>query len=783
LACLSSGSALAAQTPPVTWNVRVGFDGYIRPGTWAPVRVDVSNNGPDLKAQIAIVEPSILPGNSTQFVRPIELPRQSHKQVVLYWMPETVSTPSVRLVAGNTVLAEQVIRPARLDQRDQLYGLLSHSPSAFTWLTAIRPTGQTARVAQLTIEDIPSQADALEALSALIVHDADTGMLTQSQRDALRHWVERGGLLIVTGGSYWQRTTAGLTDLLPIAVSKAQSIGRLDALAHMSAAPITGPVLVASGTVREGVVRAAQDGVPLIVERSIGLGRVNFIAWDPAAEPLASWSGNAAIWSPIIQADSAGTWIGGVKYEGSAIQALGTLPGAALPPLWQICGFLLLYILAIGPLNYYALRRLNRRELAWLTVPLISLLFTGCAYLVGFQARGPIVTLHRLLVVQGQADQPQGQADALIGIFSPRRGTYDVQISPDALLKNEQVLARPLRSSNGGTSGNIVVEEGEPLTLRQVRVDVGAMQTFAASLAAPLPRIWADLTIYNVDSNGAQLSGQVRNDSDLDLSDVVILVGNGGQWVNELKAGQTLAVNLTLNRDTWQYSGINQPTSGGGNNLTYLILGTTRVYSDRTLRCRASMLNAVGSGMQDPRAIGGVYLAGWAARAPLKTLVNGAPARQEDQVLYLIELPVRVNLTSSTTLPPGLITRQATGGTFYNPQYPHQFSPYHLSLSAGQSVIMRFRPWRQAVLSRITAGIIRIDSSPATAVTLEVYNMRTNQWDLVAKQLSPYTEHMSDLADYVSSDGALQVRLTPSPSSGSAYVTITRIEITLEGEK
>jgi len=120
--------------------------------------------------------------------------------------------------------------------------------------------------------------------------------------------------------------------------------------------------------------------------------------------------------------------------------------------------------------------------------------------------------------VQGQAGQLEGRADALLGVFSPRRGSYDVQIGPDAFIKSGTLLAQPLRgSSPGGASGDFVVEQSDSLTLRRMRVDVGAMQPFALSLSAPLPRLSANLTL-DMTSSSAQLSGEVRNDGDVDLT-------------------------------------------------------------------------------------------------------------------------------------------------------------------------------------------------------------------------------------------------------------------------
>jgi len=769
LAATLPGVARGAQTPPVTFRAQAGLDGFAKPGAWVPVKVDVSNDGPDLSAQIVVVERSIVPGGSTQFVRPVELPRQSHKQVWVYWASSATQV-DVRLMANNTIVAEQTLRVARLDSRDRLYGIMSSSPSSFNWLATIRSAGQNTRLAQLAVDDLAPQAEALASLDALIVHDADTGILASAQRDALRRWVERGGRLVVAGGPNWQRSAAGLADLLPVTVSGVRSVSALDALAQVGKQTLTGPALIAASSLREGAAQVAQEGLPLIAERDLGMGHVDFIAWDPAAEPLASWSGNAAVWSSFLLTEGARPpWDGGVKNSDAAIRALSALPGAALPPAWQICGFLLLYVAILGPVNYLALSKLRRREWAWITAPLISLVFGGCAYLTGFQARGPIVTLHRLMIVQGQAGASEGQADALIGVFSPRRGSYDTQISPEAFIKNGPPLAQPLRgSSPGGASGDMAIEQGDPLTLRRVRVDVGAMQPFALSLAAPLPRLSANLSL-DMASSGAKLSGEVRNDGDVDLTDVVLLVGNASQQLGELKVGQMRSIYLALTSAT------SQPGGSASTGLTYRILGAHNTYSDRALRRRAAMLEAaLGSGAQSTQSqpVVGAHLVGWTARAPMQTLVNGAPAREEDQTLYLIQLPFQVNQSAGKiTLPPGLMAWEILSSPGY------AVSPYGFNLNPNQPITFRFQPWPQLAPTRVTSATVHLDGRDD--VRLELYNWRTSQWDKLADLAQKGDYSPSDPLLYVGPGGAIDVRVTARFRS----MWITRLDVTLEGER
>ena len=55
------------------------------------------------------------------------------------------------------------------------------------------------------------------------------------------------------------------------------------------------------------------------------------------------------------------------------------MPALALPSIEGLLLLLLGYIVLIGPINYLVLRRLDRREWAWVTMPLLVVGFTAGA--------------------------------------------------------------------------------------------------------------------------------------------------------------------------------------------------------------------------------------------------------------------------------------------------------------------------------------------------------------------------------------------------------------------
>nr|MDQ2996763.1 hypothetical protein [Chloroflexota bacterium] len=105
LAIAASASArVAAQAqPPITLDVRVGYEGTYRIGAWFPLSVSIGNDGPDLRG---VLEWSFTDQADEQVFRQvIELPRGSRKRVTLeVFARNFVRTGQLRLLDGENPL-------------------------------------------------------------------------------------------------------------------------------------------------------------------------------------------------------------------------------------------------------------------------------------------------------------------------------------------------------------------------------------------------------------------------------------------------------------------------------------------------------------------------------------------------------------------------------------------------------------------------------------------------------------------------------------------------------
>ncbi len=762
----------------LSMEVRAGFDGYYKQGSWVPFQVTIANEGRQVEGQVRILSED--GGAKTAYVRPVSLPAHSRKRFFLY-VPVAAyrRQVAVNLLEGQKVIAKEVPSLQSLQSYDYLCGVVSSDPSLLNFLAGLKlsPRGQVA-VAHLRLEDIPSQGQALDALDALVINGTDTSRLEEKQRQALRAWVTFGGHLVVAGGPDWQLTAGGLADLLPVTVTGSQSLDDLSALESFAAESIegSGPFLVSTVAVADGQVLLSQGRVPLLVRRNVGQGRSDYLTLDLTLAPLNAWVGNDALWSKILTPAQPSSWRRRSDNNWSGIaNALTEIAALALPSAAQLAFFLLLYVICLGPLNYLILRRLDRREWAWLTIPLVILIFSGGAYLTGFQARGGKVILNQISVVYAQlADQADDQADPIaavdsfVGLFSPRRRSYEIEIGHPALVSR---WGGDYGWGGGGSPSTVEVEGGNPTVVRNVRVDVGAIQSFRVEMHQPFPSLKARLRLESSSSN-PRLVGHIVNQGEVKIEDCVLLAGGNVFQFPDLEAGASQEVDVLLDPLLFAQRPLNRQIMGAA---------TYRPGGDREAARRQAVLDVVlgGGNYSSSEFYAGLYLLGWQTESPVPVGVQAGHVSTRQTTLLVAALPVAFE-RGTIVVPPGFLSWRVVE----NSSGAFQARPHGTYLNAG-SVVLRFELPPEVKHLEVEGLTFYLEAarnattgkgSPLPDVSL--YHWPQERWIQLAQLQVGANPIEDDPGDYVSPAGYIDVRL----ESGTTY-QITRLDFAVEGRR
>ncbi|MCB0008737.1 MAG: hypothetical protein KDE04_19865, partial [Anaerolineales bacterium] len=459
-----------------------------------------------------------------------------------------------------------------------------------------------------------------------------------------------------------------------------------------------GPYIVTTSTLLEGEVLYAEGNTPLLVRRTIGQGAIYFLALDPKTAPLRDWDANEAFWSEIaVSAQEAPFWSTGIKESYLARDAVRNLSGLTLPSVWLMLCFLGTYVLAIGPINYFVLKRMKRAEMAWITIPALIILFSLGTIITGFRTKGNQVIINQLSVAYGQVDGEQAQVQSIMGLYSPRRASFDLTLPGD-------VLVRPLQDQFGvgGNTNMGTIERGNDVIIHDVRVDVSATEAFVIDSFQPMPNISGEVTL-TIDDAGSRLTVMVTNNSDLTIENASILFGYQLLGIGNLEPGQSETISAELNSlsaptstDMSSYTayGVNSPLIA--TRYEEIIYGTASDYGrfdDANTQSRYQLMQSLHANIYGGEAVKipqeTVTLIGWTTQPQVEVGIDARESEVQATTLYFIELPFNqsIEAAANLTIDQGLWSfdiRDSSG--IYNP------SPFDLEMSNGW-IEFEFTPW------------------------------------------------------------------------------------------
>ena len=672
----AGGSPTPAQPAGLSMGARVLLDGHVRSGAWMAIDVDLANDGPPLVGEIRLVGGT---QGRTRFAVPVDLPTTSRKSYTVYAQaPAFGSSLEVALVVDETVVASRKVAFALHDTNQLVIGVIAEQPAAIVGPLAglIDPNSQRPAVVSLRPDMLPVRAEAWAPLDRLVWQDVDASALSTEQLGALRTWLAAGGRLTILGGTGGPAVLGGFPDeLLPYRPAATLDADPATLRSFLGALPGDAATLPAlAGTLAHGRTLASSGDRVIAADMTYGTGAVTLVGFDPTIPWIAKSSFAGALWARLVPLRSGTRTPYLVGDDSGLVNLLGTLPAVALPPVEGLLVLLLGYVLLIGPVNYLVLRRLDRREWAWITMPLCIAGFAVAAFAYGAALRGNQVVVNEVAIVRGAPGTDAAQAQVYLGIFSPTRGDYDVRVPGGALL-----TAPYAGESIGGTStGGLDIVQTDPSRIRGLAVGYGQMRAVRAETPITAPRIEADLALV-----GSTLRGTVRNASDRLLARPAVVLGSNALVLPDLAPGASTPVVLPLSGKVFE-SALSERVFG---QQTFPSGQLGDDYIRETVRRQLVDLLTYDpfSGSNGTLPADGPVLLAWATGALLDVQVGEGDARQVGDTLFYIPLTLRAS--GHVVFGPDLVRSTVLDS---NAQFFSK-DPFTVSIGAGSATIA-YRP-------------------------------------------------------------------------------------------
>lgn len=797
----------------IEMSVEAGFNTYFRPGHWTPVVIRLKNNAESLAGRVVIRPETSGTVVGNAFSRPVDLPSGAEKSALLNIRARSFPD-KIRVELIDDAGAVRAVRDAGLvdlSPQDQLYAVVIGPSASPPNLTGVHIGGFEAEQAIWAVHDIPEYGASLESLDMMLLINIDSESLSSEQRRAIRHWVEGGGHLVVSGGPSALISAAGLAEILPLRPHGSETVDDLSKLARFAGddqASLAERAVIALGDVHEdATILVEQDGNPLLLRRELGAGLVDYLAADPTLEPLLSWGMASDFWLKL-QATRAPhpAWREGFTRPAWGAEAVANLPGVdLLPPMQTLCLFLVAYIALIGPLNYLVLSRLRRNGWGWFTIPLVIICFAIIAWTVGFNLRGTEVLLSRLTFVEAYAEGDEAQVNQYVGLLSPRRATYSL-LAPEGHLLAVAGATTPSSIFASNTIQTATeISQGASFGAREFTVDGGIFANFSVSGRIPKPEISGSFTLeYEILDSGRMVGGYqgvISNQSEITLRDAVI-IGEGLEYrlEDDLAPGDI----LTLGREELHADIADRPAqpnqlelhvSAAGASLSPFSgsnhnMSIKHVQGGRYMRSR-SFLNAestadrqaareqafLASFMLDQfrsAARGSrLFLAGWSDAWQRDLTISGAGWSSIDTSLYIIELDIDIQLPRERAT----LTSEHFSWLTLDRQGITSNGTDNFSLFEGQAVEFLFHPLPGLALDVVDRMLVDVDRGGgfAQALAVDVYNWRRDEYEIFPFRDGGDLE-FSAPQRFLGPGNAVRIRLQYGDGFGTLRVRNIRIE-------
>jgi len=783
-----------ADSPPpgLTMEAAPAFDGYFKYGEWLPVWVQLENRGADLQAEIrARITGGV---GITTFAVPVSLPTGSRKRVPLYVLANNYSHElKVELIGGDDVLLGQKMTVRPQPNNSYFVGLVAPQRGALAHIqSASLPGRERPKVlVDLPLTDLPERAEGLRSFDCLILNDIDTSALTPEQGAALASWVAQGGRLVVGGGAEAMRTVAGLPEALqPLHPQNLTEVDALPGLADFAGADairVPGPFVIASGQAGEGHTLAAEGALPLIRERTVGSGVVDWVALDLLASPFDAWSGTAAFWEKLLSPgasypDWLPTDMSARQMKSSNMTyALSNLPSLDLPSIRGLGILLTVYVALVGPVNYGVLRWRKRLHWAWVTIPAITLAFSGGAFGLGYALRGTDLILNKIAIVASQPDGP-ASVTSYVGLFSPARQSYEIEIAGGGLLAPLDAVYNAWGPGGLSTAGEMTFLQGDPGRVRGLTINQWSMQTFMAE------GLWVDLggATGDLHLEDNSLVGVVRNELAYTLKDVVLVLGNSFVRLGDLAPGQETAVTMDLLKLNDQRFGpplgyrlfeeaFNQ--AGPQGPPREVLLKQSVVDGLFQQGGQFSPLSSFKSFYGGSSLAQSPLLLGWLGEAPPDVRVAARKPSQKTTAVFYQPLDFRLADEGRVTLPPalvpGVLAEVPTEGGTCGYNVPSVY------IGRGQAVF-EFRLPDAARDIRIDTLnlVLGTDGGWGQPPDTSLYDWTRQSWQALQSPVFGVNA-LSEVAALVGEGGVVRVRLASEGSWGGCIF----VELGVEGER
>ncbi|MGF7058974.1 hypothetical protein [Brassicibacter mesophilus] len=565
LISFTANSSTAYSEEEFVVNVDIGFKGFYKYTYNTPISVEIKNNSRDINGKIQLLFEEGYTDKKlyTAYTKDLNIAKGATKVIDMDLVFESHRTNAMVRILDDR---DKVVWEKKFNMNTGKststvgIGVLSNDVDSLRYLTLVNflktnnnKDSLTSSIADLD-EVMPEQASYLDVLDVIVINNYDTEKLNDNQEKALKQWVDNGGTLVIGTGPNYNRTLKGLGNINNMSVQGTSFLDNFNQVLSPSGEVFDTdvPLPIAVGAFSGGKELLKHKDSVLAYENQLGNGRIIFTAFDLGLSPFKDWNGRIDFIKNLLSEKIRSNSSSGAdsqKFFNSNrfFNTVQYIPKDKMPSMKFVFILIGIFIIAVGPINYIVLKKLDKREKAWFSIPAIVLLFTLVMYVWGLGTSFKNPLMNNISIITLDDLTQKASIKTVSGILGFTKGDIDITTSGKAILNTSATFRDSMNYANF-VNGDVVLEYDLQKERHIIFKKRGTWDTQAINFQEV--KSLDEGYTQDIKIKDGTLIGSLQNNTSINLEDAFILYGLDFYKLGDISKGESKNINLNLNKQS-----------------------------------------------------------------------------------------------------------------------------------------------------------------------------------------------------------------------------------------
>ncbi|MGE6487811.1 hypothetical protein [Paenisporosarcina sp. NPDC076898] len=774
-----------SAAPNLEVKATAGFQNKIKYGEGLPMTVTVVNSGDEFSGDLVIDYSETYAIGSAKAI-PFTIGKGETKTInlALPGLSEEMSYNTdyqmFYFYEGNWEDGKEIsykgnksIRPNSFGQDTTFFLTLTESADRLRALSTVKMGGmggsQIIHLGQIKDFQFPEDHAAYDLANYLVIDEYVLSDLNEEQQQAILDWVQTGGVVLVGASDNTNAELGLLAGKLPLNLSDERKTLQAEKLTILSSnKEFTEDIAFFGAKVNEGSrVLLQSDNQPIAASNPIGKGAIIQTAFSLGDEPLSKQANYSFLLTDIIKKANVNQQVN--NYGGQNIKEQMTYEVAQMNELFPsfqvstplMITIVIIYIILVGPLLYFLLKRKDKREHAWWIIPAISILASLAIFAYGAKDR-----LVRPQIQQSSfyEVQPDGSLSGYYveSLLTNRSGNFTFESENGTTMVASKRMSAFSNNSGNVQASSILNEQADndQLTVR----DVGYWSVSSVIGESNIKEVGQ--FAINLKVEAGIVRGTVKNEFPFALKDVAIWSGTKMIKLGNLDSNESVEVNEPVG------SALLVPIAMS-NGSQYMGFGTAMKATDLPKERKNSLIRmSQMTGVQKTQPA--IVAHTEDAIVPI-SLMDTRAEMSAINMIYQTFTPETI-FSGEFTLPSSAfdiaVNTEETSG-YYNQMNESKFEWF----MANGSYTYDWTIPKNIPIQQVKWTELQLANTDTSSISVEIYNVTSKTFEEVTSGRFSIKENIDQ---YISADGKVQFKVNKQATNGDDYTRLP--ELRLKGE-